>query len=130
MVENGSVGPMIDGQMLSRAPPINVIYLRMVLKHSISNGCISLFRTASNFGTERVYPTSGILCNLRVNLGGTYLGETHKRQEDAQRRSSHLSHVSKEGLETLHKQWLSLIAAQHPISVLRGYPKCGILHTI
>ena len=71
-------------------------------------------RMASHFGTERVPYIWYFVCILRVNLSRAWLGETYKRQKDAQRSSSHLSGAPKEGFETLHKQWMPLIVEEHP----------------
>ncbi len=47
------------------------------------------------------------------------------RLVDAARSSSHLLHTSKEEYGTLQQQWVSLLAAQHPISNAERVPQIG-----
>ena len=47
------------------------------------------------------------------------------RLVDAARSSSHLLYISKEDYGTLQQQWVSLLAAQHPISNAERVPQIG-----
>ena len=48
---------------------------------------------------------------------------SHKWQTGDLRSSSHLPYAPKEGFETLHKQWMSLFAIQHPIYHFERVPQ-------
>ena len=47
----------------------------------------------------------------------------HKVLTDAVRNSSNNSYTSREGYETLDQQWMSLLAAQHPITSAEKKPE-------
>ena len=55
---------------------------------------------------------------------------TRKGLIDAIRSFPHLPYASKDCDETLQQQWMSLVAAQYPIHMLRGYPNSVILYVI
>ena len=79
------------------------------------------------FHTERTPENWYSLRKLKANHSRKWHDETHKWYADATRITSHLPYASKEGIELLHKQCISLLVVQHPIAVLRGYPKSGLL---
>ena len=108
-VEIGTVMPICGLQKLSEASFICLVQLRIVLKHFISNGCVSVwynipfaFHLPYWVGTNILY----FGCNLRVGFGRKWHNETHELQAYAMRCASHLSCTSKDGLKTLHKQWM------------------------
>ena len=72
----------------------------------------------------RGYPISGILCAIwELTLGGNRHSDTHKWQIDAVRGTSPVIWIYKQGFKTLHMQWMSLTAVQHPIGHTERVPK-------
>ena len=65
--------------------------------------------------TERVPKILYFVSNLTFNIGGKLNDDTYRRPADATTRSPHLPSRSKEGLETICKQWVSFIAVQHTV---------------
>ena len=125
-VEIGTVRPICGLQKLSEASFICIVQLRIVLKHFISNGCVSVWYNIP-FASHLPYWAGTKIwyfgCNLRVGFGRKWHNETHELQTYAMRCASHLSCASKDGLETLHKQWMSLLVAYHPICHTERVPK-------
>ena len=66
--------------------------------------------------TTKPVPPSGI-------LGRKWHNDIHELQTYAMGCASHLSCASKDGLETLHKQWMSPLVAYHPICHTERVPK-------
>ena len=94
-MEIGKLRPICGWQKLSEASFLCIVHLRMVLKHFISNGCVSVwYNTPFALSTERV-PKSGILCAIwEVISWITYRhSETHSRQTDVIRSTSYLPYV-------------------------------------
>ena len=56
-----------------------------------------------------------VMCNLRVDRGGTSHSETPKWLTDTVNSFSHHPSASKAGFETTHMLWKSLLTVQHPI---------------
>ena len=136
-VEIGTVIPICGLQKLSEASFICLVQLRIVLKHFISNGCVSVwynipfaFHLPYWVGTNILY----FGCNLRVGFGRKWHNETHELQAYAMRCASHLSCTSKDGLETLHEQWIMDVSRCSISSHLPywegGTKNSGILCTI
>ena len=73
------------------------------------------------FCTEGVLIWYYLSCNLRVNRSGKWHDETHKWLADAFGNSSHLPYVPQEGVETLHKQWMSPTTVNISFAILKGY---------
>ena len=73
--------------------------------------------------TERVPKILYFGSNLTFNIGGKLNDDTYRRPADATTRSPHLPSRSKEGLETICKQWVSFIGAHYHTPFVEGVPE-------
>ena len=108
--------------MLSEADVRFFIHLMKVMKHSSSNGCLSLQRSIT-FPVWRGCPESDI---LHENWELFLVEMTHGWPQGAciypVWSSCEHPYTSKEGYETLKQQWMSLFTAHHHISSAERVP--------
>ena len=75
------------------------------------------------FHTERIPQNWYSMSKLKASHSQKWHDETHKWYADATRIISHLPYASKEGIELLHKQCISLLVVQHPNCRTERLPK-------
>ena len=116
-------------KMLTEAPLIYLMPLMNALKHFTSNACVSL-QYSTPFAILRGYPQFRNLCSIWES---PWWKMTHYDPHVPSRcfeSTFHLSHVSNKGLQTPHRQCVTLIAVYHPIYCTGKVPESGILCTI
>ena len=102
--------------MLSEAPVIiSLDHLMKVMKHSSSNGYLSLQRSIT-FPVLRQCPKSDFLDEIKRCFWQKWHRMYHMVTVYAVWSSWKHSYTSNEGYETLKQQWVSLFTAQHRIS--------------
>ena len=111
--------------MLSKASPIDLMYLMKVMKHSSSNGCLSL-QYSITFVVLKGYPKSGKLCkttSVKIIRWNIYLNGWWMLSEVSLICLMHPRKVMK------HSSSNGCLSLQYIITfvVLKGYPKSGNL---
>ena len=107
---------MVSCWMLSEAPLIIYIHLRKVLKHSSSNCCLFSCRMPLYFSCWEGICVLTFYMKFECYSWQEWNNVDHNELVYAFWTSYNHLKTSKERYETLKQQWISLLAAKHPIS--------------